>query len=69
MAGFEVITEDPADDLVLATAVIGRANVLCTLDRHFAFPAVPQYARSHGVEVTNDVELLRRLRSGNFGIQ
>lgn len=64
-----VVTADPADDPVLATAVAGEASVLCTLDRHFASAAVLEYARVHDIELMNDVELLRRLRSGNAGIQ
>src|SRR5688572_8252152 len=31
----EVVFGDPDDDPVIATAVVGRADVLCTLDRHF----------------------------------
>ncbi len=30
-----VVAADPADDPVLHTAVVGRADVLCTLERHF----------------------------------
>jgi hypothetical protein len=43
--------------------------VLCTLDRHFASAVVREYARVHHIELMNDVELLRRLRSGSAGIQ
>ncbi len=57
-----VIAEDPDDDPVLATAVAGRADVVCSLDRHFASPAVAEYARRHQFEVVSDVELLQRLR-------
>jgi putative PIN family toxin of toxin-antitoxin system len=64
-----VVTFDPADDFVLATAVVGRADALCTLDRHIASPAVREHARLHGVEIMNDVELLRRLRLSNVGLQ
>jgi hypothetical protein len=47
----------------------GKADVLCTLDRHFASAVVREYARAQGFELMNHVELLRRLRSGNAGIQ
>jgi putative PIN family toxin of toxin-antitoxin system len=64
-----VVTADPADDPVLATAVTGKADVLCTLDRHFDSVEVREYARSQKIELLNDVELLRRLRAGMAGIQ
>lgn len=64
-----IVAADPADDPVLATAVTGKANALCTLDRHFAAPAVREFAARHDFEVLNDLELLRRLRSGSPRIQ
>ena len=30
-----VIANDPDDDVVLACAVLGRANIIATYDRHF----------------------------------
>jgi hypothetical protein len=42
--------------------VLGGANVLCTLDRHFRDPQVLQYCAEHGIEVMSDIELLQRLR-------
>ena len=64
-----IVAADPADDPVLAAATTGKADVLCTLDRHFASVLVREYARAQGFELMNDVELLRRLRSGNTAIQ
>jgi len=56
------VVKDPRDDPVLFTAVAGRANVLCTLDRDFYDPAVLDFCRTLGIAVMNDVELLQLLR-------
>jgi len=64
-----IVTADPADDRVLATALAGKANVLCTLDRHFSAPSVREFARRHDIELLNDVDLFARLRSSNESIQ
>jgi len=58
------LSTDPDDDPVVALAVAGRAEVLCTLDRHFRQPAVAAYCSQHGVRVLSDVELLGELRKG-----
>jgi putative PIN family toxin of toxin-antitoxin system len=64
-AGAEVsMTTDPQDAPVLQTAILGEAQVLCTLDRHFYDPAVLAYCGQHGLEVLGDAELLARLRAG-----
>ncbi len=60
-----VVPSDPDDDPVVHTAVIGRADALCTLNRDFFDPAVRDYCREHGVLVLNDVDLLRLLRAGS----
>jgi putative PIN family toxin of toxin-antitoxin system len=54
---------DPKDDLVVATAVAGRADVICTLDRHFYQDKVRNYCRERMIEIMDDVQLLARLRS------
>jgi putative PIN family toxin of toxin-antitoxin system len=56
-----VILRDPNDDPVLYTAVVGKANVLCTLDRHFYDPPVLAFCRMRDIRVMNDVELLLHL--------
>jgi putative PIN family toxin of toxin-antitoxin system len=61
----EQIMDDPRDVAVIAAAVAGRANVICTLDRHFYQEAVTAYCRQQGLEITDDIELLRRLRSAD----
>lgn len=59
-----VVLADPDDDPVVHTAVTGRADVLCTLNRHFYVPPVVEYCRERGVLIANDLELLRLLRAG-----
>jgi putative PIN family toxin of toxin-antitoxin system len=59
-----VVMSDPDDDPIVHTAVVGRANVLCTLNRHFYDPSVRDYCRERGVLVANDLELLDLLRAG-----
>jgi len=40
IGGAPAVTADPGDDPVFETAVVGRADVLCTLDRHLRDPNV-----------------------------
>ena len=56
-----VVLNDPQDDPVIYTAVDGRAEVLCTLDRDFYEPGVIEFCQKHGISVMSDVELLRSL--------
>ena len=58
-----VVPGDPDDDLVVATAVAGRADVICTLDRHFYHDIVRDYCRQRMIEIMNDVQLLSLLRN------
>ena len=58
----EAVSRDPEDDPVIATAVAGRASVLCTLDHHLLHPDVRAYCASRGVRVMTDVDLLRLLQ-------
>jgi putative PIN family toxin of toxin-antitoxin system len=57
-----VVPGDPDDDFVVATAVTGRAEVICTLDRHLYQPEVREYCREWMIEIMGDAELLARLR-------
>ncbi|MEX2173293.1 MAG: putative toxin-antitoxin system toxin component, PIN family [Pirellulaceae bacterium] len=57
------ISPDPDDDPILAAAQAGRAQVICTLDRHLLQPGVKDFCAAHGIEVLSDLELLARLRS------
>jgi hypothetical protein len=57
-----VVLADPTDDPIIYTAVDGQVDVLCAMDRDFYAPAVVAFCRQRGIEIMNDVELLRRLR-------
>jgi hypothetical protein len=49
-------------DPVVYTAVAGRSDVLCALDRDFYTPQVISFCSERGIEILNDVELLERLK-------
>jgi putative PIN family toxin of toxin-antitoxin system len=57
----EIVPNDPNDDPIVATAIKGRADVLCTFDRHLHHVDVKRYCAGHGVSVLTDVELLNEL--------
>ena len=57
-----VVVADPNDDPVVYTAVAGRADVLCAMDRDFYSPEVITFCRERNIEIMNDVELLQQLR-------
>jgi putative PIN family toxin of toxin-antitoxin system len=57
------VCQDPDDDLVIATAVAGRSNVVCTLDRHLRAPLVQAYCATFHIRILTDVELLAELRA------
>lgn len=60
-----VVPADEEDDPVVHTAVVGRADVLCTLNRHFFAPVVVEYCKERGILLCSDVDLLRVLRGAN----
>jgi predicted nucleic acid-binding protein len=53
---------DANDTVVMQTAVIGEADVLCTKDSDFFEPPAASFLRKAGIEVLNDISLIRRLR-------
>lgn len=55
------VPHDPQDDPILGTALSGKADVLCTLDRHIRQPDVMAFLLAHGIRVLTDVELLAEL--------
>jgi putative PIN family toxin of toxin-antitoxin system len=57
------VCQDPDDDLVIATAVVGRSNVICTLDRHLRAPLVQAYCATFEIRILTDAELLAELRA------
>jgi putative PIN family toxin of toxin-antitoxin system len=59
-----VVPDDEEDDPIVHTAVMGRADVLCTLNRHLHAPPVIEYCKQRGILLASDVGLLQALRSG-----
>jgi len=71
-AASEIVRTDPLlitpvrdvnDTIVMQTAIIGDAEVLCTKDEDFFEPPAQPFLQRAGVEVLDDLALLRRLRS------
>jgi hypothetical protein len=56
------IAMDPDDNVILATAIAGRADVICTRDRHLRHKLVRAYCETYGIRVLSEVELLAELR-------
>ena len=59
-----VVPDDPDDDAVVATAVTGQVQVVCTRNRHLFHDNVSAYCRHRGFEIMDEIELLKRLREG-----
>ncbi len=55
------VKHDPDDDPIVATAVYGRVDALCTLDRHLRSPEVVSFCAQFNVRVLTDLELLSEL--------
>jgi predicted nucleic acid-binding protein len=60
--GARLVPNDQEDDPVLETALFRRAEVLCTLDRHFHQSTVMRICGERGIQILSDVELLSKLR-------
>ncbi len=63
---FPAIVSDPDDDPILQTAIVGRADILCSRDDAFQHEVVERVCSEHGIKVMDDIALkqdLRRLRS------
>jgi putative PIN family toxin of toxin-antitoxin system len=57
------VVRDPDDDPILQTAIIGRADVLCTRDHDFQDEIVHTFCAAHGIRILDDVSLIRELRA------
>jgi hypothetical protein len=57
-----IVPSDADDDPVVHTAVVGRAEILCTLNRDFFHTSVLEYCKERGVLVGSDVAILDLLR-------
>ncbi len=60
--GPRIVSNDPDDDVVVHTAIAGRADVICTADRDLFAPDVLQFCRRNGIRVVRDEDLLSELR-------
>ncbi|MBW3539126.1 MAG: putative toxin-antitoxin system toxin component, PIN family [Planctomycetes bacterium] len=58
-----VVPDDPDDDPLVAAAVAGGADAICTRNRHLFHPDVLDYCRRHGIRVLSDLDLLTELRA------
>lgn len=54
---------DVNDIIVMQTAIIGEADVLCTKDDDFFADPANEYLRKMGIVVLDDISLMHRLRS------
>jgi putative PIN family toxin of toxin-antitoxin system len=54
---------DVSDTVVMQTAVIGEADVLCTRDRDFFEPPAEEFLKKNGIAVLDDISLMARLHS------
>jgi putative PIN family toxin of toxin-antitoxin system len=68
----EIVTSDPVltapirdvnDVIVVQTAIIGEADILCTNDEDFFEKPIAQYLSNHGISVLDDIALMERLRT------
>jgi len=56
-------TRDADDDLVIATAIAGQVEVICTWDQDLFEPSVQAACATRGIRVLKDSDLLLELRS------
>ena len=54
---------DVNDIIVMQTAIIGEADILCTKDDDFFEEPAREYLSKLGIVVLDDISLIRRLRS------
>jgi uncharacterized protein len=56
------VVSDPDDDPILQTAIVGRADILCTRDEAFRHAVVEKVCTAHGIKIPDDAALLQELR-------
>ena len=57
-----IVPDDVDDDPIVHTAIIGKADILCTLNSHFFHPSLVDYCLERDVIIARDVEVLDLLR-------
>jgi len=60
---FAAPIRDVNDIIVLQTAVLGEADVICTTDQDFFHPPASVFLHKLGIAVTDDIALIKQLRS------
>jgi predicted nucleic acid-binding protein len=58
-----IVPHDSKDDIVVLTAITGRADAICTLDAHLHEPSEKQFCGQHGIRILGDIELLTELNA------
>jgi putative PIN family toxin of toxin-antitoxin system len=53
---------DPKDVHIIQTAINGKAEYLCTLDKHFFEPQVVEFCSNYALSIISDLDLLRLIR-------
>ena len=56
-----VVPADADDDLVVQTAISGKADILCTRDAHLHAPEVVEYCMRRAIRIVDDLQLYRIL--------
>jgi uncharacterized protein len=62
-----LVWDDPKDASVVVTAIVGRADVICTRDRHLLHQDVVAICHANGIRVLSDIALLDELRKAEPG--
>ena len=57
-----VVPHDSDDDMIVATALVGEGDVICTRNRHLFHEDVLSYCREQKIEILDDLTLLTRIR-------
>ena len=61
------IISDPDDDPILQTAIVGRADILCTRDEAFRHEVVERVCTANRIKLLDDITLLHELRRSSAG--
>jgi predicted nucleic acid-binding protein len=56
------VVRDPDDDPILQTAILGRADILCTRDEAFRNEVVKEVCTAYSIKILDDISLLQELR-------
>ena len=59
---FPAVVSDPDDDPILQTAIVGKADFLCSRDEAFRHEVVQRVCSAHSIKIVDDITLLQQLR-------